>query len=61
MHLYGENIENSVSQNELKTNSWNLPMYDQSSIPVQLQSKFCPPGLFALAPGLYTCIKSVNL
>ena len=24
MHLYGENTENSVSQNVLKTNGWNL-------------------------------------
>ena len=24
MHLYGESIENSVSQNVLKTNGWNL-------------------------------------
>ena len=38
-----------------------LTMYDQSSNPFQLQSKFCPPGLSALAPGLYTCIKSRNL
>ena len=36
-------------------------MYDQSSKPSQLQSNFCPPGLSAHAPGLYTCVKSHDL
>ena len=36
-------------------------MYDQSSKPFYLQSNFCPLGLSALAPGLYTYKESCNL
>ena len=38
-----------------------LTMYDQSSKPFELLSKFCSPRLSALAPGLYTGIKPCNL
>ena len=40
----------------LKTNGWNLHSMITAA-KLQLQSK---PGLFALAHGLYTCIKSCN-
>ena len=72
MHLYRENIEKSFSQNVLKTYGWN----SQCKIIVQnllvtikmltpganvgAQGKCWRPGLSALAPRLYTCIKLRN-
>ena len=62
MRLYGENIDNSVSQNIFNLRLMAVTyMCDQNSKPVLLQSKVCLLGLTALTHGLYTSIYSCNL
>ena len=60
MRLFGENIENSVSQNVFKTNGCILQCKIKGANPFSYNQNFSP-GLFALTPGLYTCINSRNL
>ena len=51
MHLYGENIENSVSHNVLKTNGWNLQYMIKVANPFSYNQNFVPQGwLSTLAP-----------
>ena len=59
MHLYGENIENSVSRNVLMTNGWNIQCMITVANPFSYNKNFVPQ-LSALALGLYTSIKSRN-
>ena len=44
MHLYGENIENSVSQNVLKTNGWNLQTMIKVANPFSYNQNFVLQG-----------------
>ena len=60
MHLYGENVEKSFSQNILKTNGWNLQCVIKVVKYFSYNQNFVPWGLSALATGLYTCIKLCN-
>ena len=55
-----ENIENSVSQKYIRLNGCNLQCMVKVAKPFSFNQIF-PPGLSALAPGLYTCINSRNL
>ena len=57
MHVYGENIEKSVSENVLKTNGWTYNVWSKKQILLST-IKILTLGLSALAPGQYTCIKS---
>ena len=63
MHLYGENVEKSFSQNVSKTNGWNLQSVIKvvkhfSYILVIIKILF--PGGYLPLPGLYACIKLRN-
>ena len=60
MHLYGEKIENSISQNVSNTNGYNLQCMIKVANIFSYNQNF-PLGLSALAPVLYTCINSRNL
>ena len=60
MHLYGENIENSVSKNVSNTNGCNLQCMTKVANPFSYNQNL-PLGLSALAPVLYTCTNSGNL
>ena len=48
MHLYGENIENSVSQNVLKTNGWNLQCMIKVVTTFSYNKNFVPEGYLPL-------------
>ena len=61
LHLYGEHIEKSFSQNVLKTNGWNLQCMIRVANPFSYNKNCVLPGLSALVHGLYTCIKLCNL
>ena len=61
IHLCGKNVEKPFFQNVLKTGRLKLTMHDKSSKIKIYNQNFAPCGLSALAPGLYTCIKSCNL
>ena len=60
MHLFGENVDKSFSQNVLKTNGWNLQLVIKVVKHFSYNKNFVPWGLSALAPGLYTAIKLSN-
>ena len=60
VHLYGENVEKSFSQNVLKINDWNLQWVIKVVNHFSYNQNFVPWGLSALATGLYTCIKLCN-
>ena len=51
MHVYGENIENSVSQNVLKTNDWNLQYMIKVANPCSYNQKFVPGSYLPLPMG----------
>ena len=53
----GENVEQSFSQNVLKTNGWNLQCMVEVFKLLNYNQNFVLWGLAALAPGLYTCLK----
>ena len=42
MHLYWESIEKSVSQNELRTNDWNLQSMIKVANPFSYNQAFVP-------------------
>ena len=58
MHLYGETIENSVSQNVLKTSGWNLQCMIKVANPFSYNQNFVPQGYLPLPLG-NTCIKNL--
>ena len=51
MHLYGENIENAVSQNVLKTNGWNLQRMIKVANTFSYVKNFVPRGYLPLPLG----------
>ena len=57
IHLYGENVEKSFSQNILKANGGDLQCMIKVVIVFSYTQNFVTWGLSALAPGQYTCIK----
>ena len=61
VHLYGENIEKSVSHNVLKINGWNLQCMIKVANPFSYNQKFVPWGYLPLALGYIIVLKSLNL
>ena len=49
LHLYGENIENSVSQNVLKTNGWSLQCMIKVANTFRHNKNFVPGCYLTLA------------
>ena len=60
IHLCGENVEKSFSQNVLKTNDGNLQCMIKIVKLISYNQYFALLGLPTLAPRLYTCIKLCN-
>ena len=49
VHLYGEYIDNSVSQNVWKTNDWNLQCMIKAANPFSCNQNFVPQDYLPLA------------
>ena len=60
IHVKKNNIKNG-KKSDFKENCLKLARNCQSDKGFLLTSKFCPQGFSALAPGLYTCIKSLKM
>ena len=59
IHLYGENVEKSYSQNVLKTYGWKVQCMIKVIKLFSNNQNLVPWGLSVLAPGLYTCLYKI--
>ena len=58
MFWYGKKVKQWILSETVVVYDLKLATDDRSDKKFLLTSKLCPLGLYAPAPGLYTCIKS---